>query len=126
MILLECVPREIDRFVSEVTQALQDHTELTGINIPDVKRLAHRSYDMAEILLGKDIMTVPHIRTRDRSEDDSMRLISQLQEKGLKDVLLISGDPPSKKANVQQFDVTPVQLTKRLKKSYPDLNVYCN
>ena len=124
MIFLELVPRNLDSLTNFSQTYLTDFPLLTGINIPDVKRLDIRSYDAVSHLLEQDIPCIPHIRAQDDSIDTHINRLAKLVTQGLKHVLVISGDP-IKHQSTTAFDTTPLTLIPEIKKNLPSLTIYC-
>lgn len=123
MNLIELITKTKEQIVEESLSILNQFNQINGINIPDIMSLPIRSFESAEHLLDEKILTFPHIRTIDRSAEDSIKIISKLMEKGLGHLLIISGDPipcqifPSK-------PVTTPELIKLCKQTFPKLKVY--
>ena len=63
---VELVPRELDQLLENAKFIMATHKNVTGINIPDVVRLPHRSHDAAALLLDNGITAIPNIRCIDR------------------------------------------------------------
>lgn len=120
MIFLELVPRDSQQTIDESIQSLQNYSQLSGINIPDIKQLQTRSYNMVDMLLEHNIDALPHIRTKDKSVSDYVEIVERLIQKGLKKILLVSGDSHQDAV----FNTSPIELTKALKSKFPQLTVY--
>ena len=58
MIFLELVPRNYDNLLRLAVSSLKKYPLLTGINIPDIKRIPNRSYDVVTFLLHLDFWLV--------------------------------------------------------------------
>tara|TARA_Y100000591_G_scaffold253291_1_gene224895 strand:- start:3 stop:743 length:741 start_codon:yes stop_codon:yes gene_type:complete len=122
MIFLELVPRNLETLYQNSKLFLDTFNDLSGINIPDIKRLPIRSHEAAQHLLNHNLTAIPHIRTQDASLSDHITAMQTLYAKGLRHVLLISGDPDNQSAS---FDSSPDMLCKELKNAFSDLTVYC-
>lgn len=120
MISLELVPRDKESLIQEAKECL-GLWGVDRINIPDIRRLPYRSFDAASDLLDANIQVIPHIRTQDRSLDIQVQMIANLVQKGLKEVLLVSGDVIP---NEIQSECSPIALCKVLKQEFPQLLVY--
>jgi methylenetetrahydrofolate reductase (NADPH) len=125
MILLELVPRDFTSLEQEVTKTYKEFPQVEGINLPDILEFKLRSHDATEYVLKKNPNTqiVPHYRAIDRSVDSALKITENLYELGMRKVLIVSGDKP--KGFQKTYPVTPLKLIPALKKSFPDLNVYC-
>ncbi len=121
MIFLELVPRHLDTLIANSCKFLNQFDALTGINIPDVKRIDIRSYTATEALLAQNITAIPHIRTQDDSITNHLNRLSQLYTNGLRHVLFISGDVIK---NHNDSGVRPLELIRETKAALPDLQVY--
>lgn len=124
MIYLELVPRSLEILLEEAKDSLSKYPELEGINIPDVIRLENRSYESSELLISQGIESIPHIRVIDNPIEKTVEIIEILKEKGLKRVLILTGDyPVDPKFNIHK--VKPTQVVKALKAKLPSLKIYC-
>ena len=124
MILLELVPRELEQTASEAVTLLDQFKQLSGINVPDVRRLTNRSYVVAERLLDQKIEVVPHIKSIDNSLEKTVEIVCRLQQKGLRQALIVTGDPPPD-LSCETYPITPMQVVESVKERCPDLKLYC-
>jgi methylenetetrahydrofolate reductase (NADPH) len=123
MILCELVPRDEKEFLTQALTIRDNFPQIAGINIPDVLRLDTRSYDAAEMLLSHGIDAVPHIRTIDLPLEGTLDIISKLVDKGLKQVLIVTGDMPIS-ISAKTYPVTPAMMIQELRQKHPELKVY--
>lgn len=123
MIFLELVPRDLIVLKKDSNQYLLEFESIQGINIPDIKRLPHRSIDVAKELLKESMTVMPHIRTQDHAIKTHLYNIEELYSQGLKHILFITGDAYTSPFHDHHL-VTPVELIKEVKKQFPKLNVY--
>jgi methylenetetrahydrofolate reductase (NADPH) len=121
---LELIPRDIDLLKKEAKIMLQQYPEISGINIPDINKLAIRSYEAADILLEEKIDIIPHIRSIDNPLDDSLEIIRKMIDKGLSALLVVKGDDPSDETK-KMFSVTSIDIVKKMKSIYPKIKIYC-
>ena len=124
MIFLELVPRDLDNLTRLSKQSLARHSLITGINIPDIKRINIRSYEAVRHLLEHNIRCLAHIRSQDSTLDEHIEIISPLVDLGLTEILIISGDP-IKPGVVPTYKSTVLELVSELKSKFDFLNVYC-
>ncbi|NBV43028.1 methylenetetrahydrofolate reductase [bacterium] len=122
MNLIELVPRDPDGLIEEARLLLNRFPALSGVNIPDVTRLPHRSHSVAEKAAASGILAIPHIRCVDRSIADSIALVSRLVAGGVRQVLIVSGDKNPKQETV--YDVTPPDLIRELRVQFAGLEIY--
>lgn len=123
MNLVELVPRDLEETLQTARTIVREFPGIDGFNVPDILRLPHRSYDVAELFLKEGFLVVPHIRTIDFQIPDLISLIYRLVEQGLKKVLLITGDIP---ANISKpiYPTKPLEAIREVRKAFPDLEVY--
>ncbi len=124
MNLIELVPRPSIESVTDQASFLLHRfsDQVSGINIPDVKRLSVRSYDAAKVFLRRGIFVIPHIRSMDFSGESAIILFDELRSLGLTHVLIVTGDVyPEFNSNEP---LTAIDMIGLLKKRYPDLIVY--
>lgn len=92
MLSIELVPRDVDVLRRQTLDVLGEFDGFSWLNIPDIKRLPVRSDEAALALSGLPIRLVPHVRARDRSVAESVALLRRLEEAGIEDALVITGD----------------------------------
>lgn len=122
-IALELVPKELDQLTENSAQLIEKYPAITKINIPEIRSIAIKSFEASLHLLNNNIEVVPHFRTIDRDVDTMGKMLEELQNAGLKEVLFITGDPPNE-ANFVSSTITPVQMVKELKASFPALKFF--
>ena len=122
MNLIELVPHNYEALESQAKKIVNDFDFIQGVNIPDVIRLEIRSYEAVSKLLQFNITGIPHIRAIDKTVENTVEVIMTLVDQGLKHVLIISGDPPHD--DRETFDVTPIDIAKKLTSTCPNLRVY--
>ena len=123
MIFLELVPTSIEILKKESNWALSNFNELSGINVPDILRVSNRSYDSAISLADKNINAIPHIRACDFNLENLIKLCAKLEKNKIKNILLISGDPPP---NPLQpiFKHNLIEVFKTLSSTFSNLNFF--
>jgi methylenetetrahydrofolate reductase (NADPH) len=120
MLSMELVPRSIEGLVEE-SAACWGIREIRRINVPDIRRLNVRSHDAASALLDAGFAPIPHLRTRDRSLSATLELLAPLFDKGLKEVLVVSGDPQPGEVD---SGVSPIDLIPEILREFKDAVVY--
>jgi len=123
MILVELVPRDRDEVQTLAKTIKNDYSQISGFNIPDVMRLTTRSYDCASDFLSSGLTVIPHFRAIDMPIDESLKVIGSLVKKGLKHILIITGDPPPSFKH-KTYKVSAPELIRHVKQAFPDLLVY--
>ncbi len=122
-IALELVPRSLDGILAESKKSLSTFPFITSVNIPEIRRLPIKSFEPSLELLENSVPTTPHFRMIDRSEKELIEKISLLVRAGLKQVLLIGGDPPNE-ADFVPSGLTTLQGIKAVKREFPQLKVF--
>jgi 5,10-methylenetetrahydrofolate reductase len=123
MISLELVPHDMDNCLEEAQWAKKTFKQIDMINIPDILRLKIRSYDMAKQLCQQTINSIPHIRIIDFSEQALMALMDHLYQHGVKNVLLVSGDPPPNPLQPIFKHALPT-IIEKIKTQTPNLTIF--
>jgi methylenetetrahydrofolate reductase (NADPH) len=123
-IALEIPPRAPELLLAESKQALQNFSSISAINIPEIQSIPIKSFEATQHLLRASLPAIPHFRTIDRSLEELERMVAALMEDGLKEVLLISGDPPKDNPNFVSSGLTPCAAVRGLKARFPGLRVY--
>ncbi len=125
MNLVELVPHDPTELLGNAKDVLANYPAVSGINVPDILSVMYRSHDACSWLLEHNITAIPHIRCIDRPMDETLGLVRNLVQKGLKHVLIVSGDKPNSLSH-PTFPITPTHIVSELKKEYgKDLFVYC-
>ncbi len=123
-IALELVPRSLDGILAEAKQSLATFPFVTSVNVPEIRRLPIKSFEPSQLLLQSNIDTTPHFRLIDRTEKDLLQKISALVEAGLKQVLLIGGDPAHDDPNFVPSGLTTLSAIQAVKREFPELKIY--
>lgn len=92
MLSIELVPRALDQLLDQAEQVVAAFPEISWLNIPDIKRLPVRSHDAAVAAVHLPLRVIPHVRARDRSLDESVELLLRLEQAGVPEALIITGD----------------------------------
>lgn len=100
MLSIELVPRDLDVLVEQADEVRRRFAQFEWLNIPDIRRLDHRSHDAAIAAAHLPLRVIPHIRARDRSPDETVEILHQLVEAGVKDALIVTGDRFDQQAEV--------------------------
>lgn len=92
MLSIELVPRDLSQMVNQADEVRRRFRDFQWLNIPDVKRLSHRSHDAALAAAHLPLRVIPHIRARDRSPEETVEILERLVEGGVHDALIVTGD----------------------------------
>ena len=123
-IALELVPKTLDSFLEESRGHISNFPKIAAINIPELRSVEIKSFEASEHLLKNNVAAIPHFRLIDRTLQDLENLIGKLVSLGLKQVLLVSGDPPLDLQNFVPSGVRAPQAIKHIKTKFPQLKVY--
>jgi methylenetetrahydrofolate reductase (NADPH) len=123
-IALELVPRSLDGILTEAKESLNSYPFVTSINVPEIRRLPIKSFEPTELLLQNKVPTTPHFRVIDRTEKDLIEKIAKLIESGLKQVLIIGGDPPKDDSQFTPSGLSTLSAVKAIKREFPNLKIY--
>jgi methylenetetrahydrofolate reductase (NADPH) len=133
LVSLEAVPRNREDLVSFIGMAAAYH-QVGCINVPDLLRFSTRSWEACGILReaakgkGRSYGFIPHLRAIDfdPAQPFPSTLIDYFTTEGIREVLVISGDPPEKnKAPPRPIYTTKTtDFIKKLKDEVPGLKIY--
>lgn len=121
-IALELVPRSLDSLLEESRNCLSKFP-LTTINVPEIRTVATKSYESAHYLLENHVPVTPHFRMVDRSLTELIEKLGILTAIGLREVLIIAGDPP-KDPGFQPSGLTSVLAIREIRKLFPTLKIF--
>jgi len=123
-IALELVPKTLSSFLEEARTRINNFPKIRAINIPELRSVEIKSFEASGHLLKNGVTAIPHFRLIDRTLDNLEVKIEKLVSLGLKQVLLISGDPPIDMPNFVPSGVKVPQAIKHLKAKFPQLKIY--
>ena len=103
---------------------INNFPKINAINIPELRSVEIKSFEASEHLLKNSVSAIPHFRLIDRTLENLEMLIEKLFLLGLKQVLLISGDPPLEASDFVPSGVKVPQAIKHIKTKFPKLKVY--
>ena len=121
---IELVPRDIESLNKELHLVRKIFASVATINIPDLPRFDLRSWDGCVIAKALFRHAIPHIRAMDIHPDQPLVMAKVLQDQGIDELLVITGDsipdtPPSNK----EADAV-LQVIRRFKQEIPGIRVY--
>ncbi len=123
-IALELIPRSLDGILSEAKESLSTYPFVTTVNVPEIRKLPIKSFEPSKLLIEAKIPTTPHFRLIDRTEKDLLQKIAALVEVGLKQVLLIGGDPPTDSPAFVPSGLSTPEAIRAVKREFPTLRIY--
>ncbi|WP_041313473.1 methylenetetrahydrofolate reductase [Heliomicrobium modesticaldum] len=122
-ITVELVPRSEEALISELEMIQQEFPQVMGINIPDLLRFPLRSWDACTCAKRYFATAIPHIRAIDLNPDAPLQMAEQLQQNGIAEVLIVTGDPPQDMSR-KVYPTTSIDVIRRFKRELPDMKVY--
>jgi methylenetetrahydrofolate reductase (NADPH) len=126
---LELVPRNREVLEAGARSAAR-FAGIGYINVPDLTRFSIRSWEACVMLGGSagDTAFIPHLRARDFPLEKPFPHGEFFREHGIKQALVIAGDPPPGAGNVHQGSIDrsagTVPFIKKLKAEFPELEIY--
>lgn len=121
-IALELVPRTLETLLQESKDCLS-RFPITTVNVPEIRTVALKSFESARMLLENGVPVTPHFRMVDRSLTELLDKLEALISLGLKQVLIIAGDPP-KDVGFQPSGLTSVLAIREIRRIYPKLKIF--
>lgn len=119
-ISIELIPRDKTSLLTDTQTVKQYFPVADTINIPDLMRFPLRSWEALDITAPLYPNTIPHIRAIDVNPDAPLPGHNQ---KNLKEILIIQGDPPADLHKITYPNTTETIL-RRYKKELPHLTLY--
>jgi len=123
-IALELVPKSLSSLLEESKRHIGHFPKIHAINIPEIRSVEIKSFEASEHLLKNGVDAIPHFRLIDRTLGDLESLIGKLIPLGLKQALLISGDPPLDTPGFVPSGIKAPDAIKHIKTKFPQLKVY--
>ena len=118
----EIVPRNWQAFTEQYRFVETLGTAINLINVPDIQRFSIRSWEVGSHIDPDKYRYIPHFRAIDFKIDGG-KLFKIIEEYQLKDVLLVSGDPPEGLKR-EFYNTNVLDLIKVVKQRFPGLNIY--
>lgn len=127
-ISVELVPRSEDSLCAELATVAERLTTVDTINIPDLTRFNLRAWDACALagalpLNRPPFSTIPHIRASDLDPYSPLPMTRTLDETGITEVLMVTGDIPDDFSHVT-YDVHAIDGIRRLSRDLPHLKIY--
>jgi methylenetetrahydrofolate reductase (NADPH) len=133
LVCLEAVPRNRETLVSFIGTAVA-HQQISHINVPDLLRFPTRSWEACGILgeaakeRGCSYSFIPHLRAIDfdLNQPFPSALIDCFKTMEIKEVLVISGDPPKNNEALPWpvYATETAAFIKKIKTEMPKLKIY--
>ncbi|GHV69649.1 methylenetetrahydrofolate reductase [Spirochaetia bacterium] len=129
IVSLELVPRNQEALAGGA-QAIKEFAAISRINVPDLLRFPIRSWEACEMLNqenapGKNPPSlIPHLRAIDFDPDRPFPHKDFFRAQGIKEALVISGDPPAENDTRKIWPIDSLGFIKKLKAEMPELQIF--
>lgn len=120
---VELVPRGSAELLEDASTVRSVMPEATAFNVPDLMRFPMRSWEACRIISNILPASIPHIRAIDIAPGDDLPVAEEILKAGLKEVLVIRGDPPHD-LNHLTYPNSSEDIIRRFKRRCPDVRVY--
>lgn len=120
---VELVPRDAAALTEELTLIKDNFDCIDIINIPDLLRYELRSWEAAKIAQGFYADVMPHIRAIDIDLSQPLPMAEFFKENKIKEVLVITGDPPQDMGR-KIYPTVSTDVIRKFKDELPDIKVY--
>jgi len=122
-ISVELVPRNQTAIVRDAHFLRERFGWVTMLNVPDLLRFPLRSWDACSATASIYRSSLPHVRAIDIPPHEPLAMLETILSAGLKEVLVVSGDPPRDFGHVA-YPQSSVDVIRRFKRECPQLSVY--
>lgn len=119
-ISIELIPRDKQSLITDMQNIKEYFPVANTINIPDLMRFPLHSWEAFDITYPLYPNTIPHVRAIDI---DPNAPLPGYNQKNLKEVLVIQGDPPADLHKITYPNTTETIL-RRYQKELPHLTLY--
>jgi 5,10-methylenetetrahydrofolate reductase len=120
---LELVPRSPASVAADLETMAARFPGIDTVNIPDLLRFELRSWEACGQARERLARAIPHLRAMDFAPDAVGPLLAQLDRHGLREVLVVRGDPPQEPGR-PVYPTRAEELIAALKRARPSLTVY--
>jgi len=120
---VELVPKSTEALVSDALIVKTILPAATALNLPDLTQFQLRSWEACRVTSHIMPASIPHLRAIDFSEREVERVAERLLQAGLREVLVVRGDPPHDLSR-RTYPNSSEDVIRRLKHKFPELVVY--
>lgn len=120
-IAAEIVPRDAGQLLREVA-VLKKYPRVDCVNIPDILRYEMRPWQAAEFTQPQ-LPTIPHVRAMDIDLSKPLPMREAFLKFGVKEVLVIAGDPPQDMTRAV-YPTETVDVIRKFRAELPEVKVY--
>jgi len=122
-ISLELVPRDEKTLITDLLCIKNNFPLVETVNVPDIIRFPIRSWEGCKIAADYAPQQIPHIRAIDFSMKEPESLVKIINDYSLKEVLVVSGDPPQDLSR-KVYRTATTTVIRFLKQHFSGLKVY--
>lgn len=122
-ISIELVPRSSESLQSDLELVKTGFPQIDTVNIPNLLRFQLRSWEGCRLVKNYYQRAIPHLRAIDLDLNNPLPFAACLQELGIAEVLVLTGDPPQEMTR-KIYPTDSLALIKKLKRELPQLKVY--
>jgi methylenetetrahydrofolate reductase (NADPH) len=124
-IAVEIVVRQEQEFVQELKRIKNKFGHaVQAINIPDIGKFPFDSWQGCELVKPYFSDIIPHFRAKYIDKDKPLSFKNVLLENGVKEVLIIAGDPPEDPNHPGYYNNSTLDIIKKFRDELPDIKVY--
>ncbi len=120
-IAVEILPRDEASLKRDV-EVLKKYPRVDCVNIPDILRHEIRPWQAAKITQPK-LPTIPHVRAMDIDLSKPLPMIGDFKKTGVKEVLIIAGDPPQDMLRTV-YPTESIDVIRKFRAELPEVKVY--
>ncbi len=120
-IAVEILPRDEASLQRDV-EVLKKYPRVDCVNIPDILRHEIRPWQAAKIT-QPNLPTIPHVRAMDIDLSKPLPMIDDFKKNGVKEVLIIAGDPPQDMLRTV-YPTESIDVIRKFRAELPDVKVY--
>ncbi len=122
-ISIELVPRDVAQLQQELGQIETHFPSIDTVNIPDLLRFDVRSWQGCALARRHVRHAIPHLRAIDFSKNEPFPLAGFFREHGIREVLVVSGDPPPADETIAD-GASSVELIGLIRREMPEMTIY--
>ena len=120
-IAVEIIPRDAASLRADV-DVIKKYSQVDCVNIPDLMSFDLRPWQAAEFTQAA-LPTIPHVRAMDINLAEPLPMREDFIKFGVKEVLIIAGDPP-KDLTRTVYPTETIDVIRKFREELPDVKIY--
>lgn len=120
-IAVEIIPRDKASLQDDIA-VIKKYPQVDCVNIPDLMSFETRPWQAAEFTQPA-LPTIPHVRAMDINLAEPLPMRDDFIKFGIKEVLIIAGDPP-KDLTRTVYPTETIDVIRKFREELPDVKVY--